>query len=207
MATNKISKKLLKRLPIYLDYLKTLPEETEYISATTMAKHLELGDVQVRKDLAAISDTGRQKIGRPRKQLIQDIEQYLDLATQTNAVVVGAGNLGQALLEYRGFSEFGMHIIAAFDIQSSGKYSKSEKPIYAMNRLRSFCRTHNVSIGIITVPAESAQDVCDHLVECGIQAIWNFAPTHLTVPDNVVLHNENLAVSLTSLRIQLTNQT
>ena len=206
MSNNKVSKKLLKRLPLYLDFLKSLPENVEYISATTIAKHLELGDVQVRKDLALISETGRQKLGRPRKQLILDIETYLDLATQTNAVVVGAGKLGQALLEYGGFPEFGMNIIAAFDCQPAGKYSKTEKPILPMNRLRSFCRTHNISIGIITVPAESAQDVCDHLVECGIQAIWNFAPTHLTVPENVVVHNENLAVSLTSLRIHLTKQ-
>lgn len=206
MGTNKISKKLLKRLPVYLDYLKSLPEDVEYISATTMAKSLELGDVQVRKDLALISDTGRQKVGRPRKQLILDIEQYLDLATKNSAVVVGAGKLGQALLEYSGFEEFGMSIIAGFDIQPAGKYLKTEKPIYPMNRLRSFCRTHEVHIGIITVPAENAQNVCDHLVECGIRAIWNFAPTHLTVPDNVVVHHENLAVSLTTLRLNMLNQ-
>lgn len=206
MAAKKISKKLLKRLPTYLDFLKSLPENVEYVSATTISKHLELGDVQVRKDLALISETGRQKLGRPRKQLIRDIENYLDLATKTNAVVVGAGKLGQALLEYSGFAEFGMTIIAAFDNQPAGKYSKTEKPIFPMNRLRSFCRTNNISIGIITVPAESAQDVCDHLVECGIRAVWNFAPTHLTVPDGVVVHNENLAVSLTTLRIQLTKE-
>ena len=206
MATNKISKKLLKRLPFYLDFLKSLPEDVEYISATTIAKRLELGDVQVRKDLALISETGRQKLGRPRKQLIQDIETYLNLAKKTSAILVGAGKLGQALLEYSGFDEFGMNIVAAFDIQPSGKYPKAEKPIYPMNRLRAFCRTNEVNIGIITVPAENAQDVCDHMVECGIQAIWNFAPTHLTVPDDVVVQNENLAVSLTSLRIQMTKE-
>jgi redox-sensing transcriptional repressor len=70
-----------------------------------------------------------------------------------------------------------------------------------MNRLRSFCRTHEVKIGIITVPAESAQDVCEHMLECGIGAIWNFSPTTLQVPDHVVVQNENLAVSLTALRI------
>ena len=206
METNPVSKKLLKRLPIYLNYLKSLPEDVENISATTMARDLELGDVQVRKDLATISNTGRQKVGRPRKLLIQDIENYLDLATKTGAVVVGVGNLGQALLEYGGFSEFGLNLLAGFDIHPGVKYSKTEKPIYSMNRLRSFCRTHAVSIGIITVPAESAQDVCDHMVECGIGAIWNFAPVQLTVPDHVVVQNENLAVSLTALRIQFLNQ-
>ena len=205
MEPNKFSKKLLKRLPAYLDYLKSLPEEVENISATTMAKSLELGEVQVRKDLACISNTGRQKVGRPRQQLIAEIEDFLDLATKTGAVVVGVGNLGQALLEYGGFTEFGLNLLAGFDLRPGAKYSKTEKPIYSMNRLRSFCRTHAVSIGIITVPAESAQDVCDHLVECGIGAIWNFAPVQLTVPDHVVVQNENLAVSLTSLRIQFLN--
>ena len=205
MEANTFSKKLLLRLPVYLDYLRSLPDSVEHISATTMAKDLDLGDVQVRKDLASISQAGRQKVGRPRAQLIADIEQHLDLATKTGAVVAGVGNLGQALLEYGGFSEFGLNLLAGFDIHPGIKYSKTEKPIYSMNRLRSFCRTHAVSIGIITVPAEAAQDVCDHLVECGIGAIWNFAPVQLTVPDHVVVQNENLAVSLTALRIQFLN--
>ena len=205
METNKVSKKMLRRLPAYLDYLISLPEDVENVSATTMAKKLELGDVQVRKDLAIVSQTGRQKVGRPRKQLIQDIEDFLDLATKTGAVVVGAGKLGQALLEYGGFTEFGLNIMAGFDIQPLGKYSRAGKPIYAMNRLRSFCKTYEINIGIITVPAPFAQEVCDQLVACGVKAIWNFAPAHLIVPDHVVVHNENLAVSLTSLRIQLMN--
>ena len=104
MEPNKFSKKLLKRLPAYLDYLKSLPEEVENISATTMAKSLELGEVQVRKDLACISNTGRQKVGRPRQQLIAEIEDFLDLATKTGAVVVGVGNLGQALRAIPGVS-------------------------------------------------------------------------------------------------------
>ena len=206
METNKVSKKMLKRLPRYLDYLKSLPDTVENVSAATIARNLELGDVQVRKDLAAVCAAGRQKVGRPRKSLIQDIENYLDLASKTGAVVVGAGKLGMALLGYSGFAEFGMNILAGFDIQPQGKYSDSGKPVYPMNRLRSFCQKHAVNIGIITVPAESAQDVCNHLVECGVQAIWNFAPTQLTVPDHVVVQNENLAVSLTALRIQLINQ-
>lgn len=203
METNPVSKKLLKRLPIYLNYLKSLPEDVENISATTMARDLELGDVQVRKDLATISNTGRQKVGRPRKLLIQDIENYLDLATKTSAVVIGAGKLGQALLDYKGFSEFGLNIIAGFDIQPAKTHSEGGKPIYPMNRLRSFCKSHEVTIGIITVPASGAQDVCNSLVACGIDAIWNFAPITLNVPEHISIQNENLAVSLTTLRLQI----
>jgi redox-sensing transcriptional repressor len=202
MEAKPISKKLLKRLPLYLDYLKSLPDQIQHISATTMAKDLEMGEVQVRKDLACISKAGRQKVGRSRLQLIEDIEHHMNLAVKTGAVVVGIGNLGQALMEYNGFSEFGMNILAGFDIQPVGKSSKTGKPIYAMNRLRSFCQTNGVGVGVITVPAENAQDVCDRMVECGIKAIWNFAPTHLVVPDDVLVQNENLAVSLTALRLQ-----
>ena len=201
-----VSKKLLKRLPLYLHYLKSLPDTVENVSATTMAKSLDLGDVQVRKDLALISRTGRQKVGRPRVMLIQDIENYLDLATKTGAVVVGAGKLGQALLDYPGFSEFGMNIMAGFDIRPAVRFSEGGKPVYSMNRLTQFCQDHDVCIGIITVPADNAQTVCDHLVKCGVKAIWNFAPAHLTVPDSVVIQNENLAVSLTSLRTQFIKQ-
>ena len=202
METNTVSKKLQKRLPVYLNYLKSLPEDVEYISATTMARDLELGDVQVRKDLATISNNGRQKVGRSRKLLIQDIETYLDLATKTSAVVVGAGKLGQALLDYKGFSEFGLNIIAGFDVLPAKPLPEAGKPIYPMSQLQDFCKSHTIHIGIITVPAASAQAVCDTLVACGVEAIWNFAPVNLNVPAHISVQNENLAVSLTSLRLQ-----
>lgn len=98
MESNKVSKKTLSRLPVYLEYLKALPPQQEQISATVIARALGLGEVQVRKDLAKISDTGRRKTGRSREQLIRDIENYLDFVTETGAVLVGTGKLGQALL-------------------------------------------------------------------------------------------------------------
>lgn len=205
MEPNKVSRKLLKRLPVYLNYLKSLPECTECISATTIAKALGLGDVQVRKDLAKVSHTGRRKTGRSREQLIRDIETYLDFATETGTVLVGAGKLGQALLDYSGFEESGLNVMAGFDIQPAAKYSGSGKPIYPMNRLESFCKHYDVHIGIIAVPAENAQTVCDCLVACGIKAIWNFAPVHLQVPEHVVIQSENMAVSVASLRLQIKN--
>lgn len=203
MEPNKISKKLLKRLPLYLNHLKSMPEETRNISATALANALGLGDVQVRKDLAKVSHAGRRRTGRSKEQLIMDIEDYLDLVTQTGTVIVGAGKLGQALLDYDGFEEFGLNIMAGFDILSSEKMSQSGKPIYPISRLEAFCKCYDVHIGIITVPARSAQSVCDQLVSCGVSAIWNFAPVHLSVPNHVVIQNENLAVSLTSLNLQL----
>lgn len=207
METNMVSKKLLKRLPVYLNYLKALPESCENISATTMAKALGLGDVQVRKDLAKVSHTGRRRTGRSREQLIADIERFLDFATEAGAVIVGAGKLGQALLDYSGFLDSGINLMAGFDLNPPVSRSESQKPVYPLSRLESFCKCYDVCIGIIAVPAESAQAVCNSLVSCGIRAIWNFAPVHLKVPGDVVVQSENLAVSLAALRLQMANNT
>ena len=206
MQAKTVSRKLLKRLPSYLNYLKSLPEDTSDVSATAMAKALELGDVQVRKDLAKVSATGRRRTGRNRHQLMQDIEAYLNFAEDTGTVVVGAGKLGRALLDYTGFEKAGFNVMAGFDIEPSVDISEGGKPIYPISRLEHFCRHYDVHIGVIAVPAESAQDVCDNLVSCGVRAIWNFAPVHLQVPDSVIVQSENLAVSLTSLRVQMKNQ-
>ena len=203
MEPNKVSKKLLKRLPLYLNHLKSMPEHSENISATALAKALGLGEVQVRKDLAKVSHAGRQRTGRSREQLILDIENYLDFASETGAIVVGAGKLGQALMDYSGFKAFDLNIMAGFDIQPVAEQSKSGKPIYHVNRMKTFCKHYDVHIGIIAVPAQSAQSVCDCMIECGIKAIWNFAPVTLDVPEDVVVQNENLAASLTSLSLQL----
>ena len=205
METAKISKKLLKRLPGYLAHLKSLPENSN-VSATSMAKALGLGDVQVRKDLAKVSEAGRRRTGRGREQLIRDIERYLDFAAKTGTVVIGAGKLGRALLDYSGFEESGLNVMAGFDLDPCADQTESGKPIYPMSRLESFCRHYDVYIGIIAVPAESAQSVCDNLVDCGITAIWNFAPIHLKVPGHVIVQSENLAVSLATLRVQMKKQ-
>ena len=206
METPIVSKKLLKRLPVYLHYIKTLPEHTENISATRMAKDLGLGDVMVRKDLAKVSDGGRRKLGYVREDLIADIEKFLDFNSTTDAIVIGAGKLGQALLDYCGFEASGLHIVAGFDLHALKKYTDGGKPIYPMTKLAQFCEDNQVAIAIITVPAESAQSVCDEVVDCGIRAVWNFAPVHLNVPESIVVQSENLAVSLTALRMQLKNQ-
>ena len=206
METTKVSRKLLKRLPVYLKHLKELPEHSENVSATAIASALGLGHVQVRKDLAKVSDGGRRRTGRSREKLIQDIEEYLDFATTTGTILVGAGKLGQALLEYPGFEAFGLNVMAGFDLHPSAKQTETGKPIYSMSRLESFCKCYDVRIGIIAVPAEHAQQVCDTLVACGVKAIWNFAPVHLRVPEDVVIQSEDLAGSLAALHLQLRNR-
>ena len=204
MERKEISKAVLKRLPGYLSYLRSIPESgSPYISATALANALGMGEVQVRKDLAMVSDGGRPKIGYLRESLIEDISQFLGYDNTTGAILVGAGKLGQALLGYSGFSAYGLNILAAFDAQPAVDGKEEERPVYPMEKMESFCRTNKVLMGIITVPAEHAQSVCDQMIRCGIKAIWNFAPTHLDVPSNILVQNENMATSLAVLSMHL----
>lgn len=189
METAKISRKLLSRLPLYLDYLCSLPEEAQNVSATAIADALELGHVQVRKDLAKVAREGRCKIGRSRVELTEDLQHYLDQAAVSAAILVGVGALGQALLEQNTFEKIGLNILAGFDPHPAAMQSLSGKPIYSMGRLGFFCKCYDVRNGIIAVSAEEAQSVCDGLIACGIQSIWNFAPVSLQVPPHVVVHN------------------
>ena len=207
MERKEISKSVLKRLPGYLAYIKSIPEgSSPNISATALANALGMGEVQVRKDLAMVSDGGRPKIGYLREHLIEDIEQFLGYDNTTDAVLIGAGKLGQALLDYRGFEAYGLNILAAFDICPQNDSTDSGKPIVHIDKLESFCRTHKVLMGIITVPASQAQAVCDQLIACGIKAIWNFANVHLEVPTNILVQNENMATSLAVLSMHLQAQ-
>ena len=197
-----IPKATLGRLPQYLEYLRSLPEIRRTISATAIAKALSLGDVQVRKDLAVVSGAGKPKIGYETDKLITDIESHLGCERLTNAVLVGAGKLGRALLDYDGFEDFGVKIIAGFDCNETA-LTKGTKDILPIRDIEVYCREHDVKLGIITVGQGSAQDVCDKLVESGIKAIWNFAPVTLKVPNGVLLKQENLALSLAYLNNQI----
>ena len=207
MERKEISKAVLKRLPGYLAYLKSIPDGgSPYISATALANALGMGEVQVRKDLAMVSDGGRPKVGYIRENLIEDISQFLGYDNTTDAILVGAGKLGQALLGYTGFAAYGLNVLAAFDAKPFADKTDDGKPVYPIEQLEGFCKTNKVLMGIITVPAPSAQEVCDKLIACGIKAIWNFAPTHLDVPANILVQNENMATSLAVLSMHLQAQ-
>ena len=206
MEQKNVSLQTLRRLPVYLHYLRTVQDQCVNISATAIADKLGLNDVQVRKDLAMVSDGGRPKIGYLRESLIEDISQFLGYDNTTDAILVGAGKLGQALLGYGGFEAYGLNILAAFDAKPFASKTHEGKPVYAIEQLESFCRTHKVLMGIITVPGPQAQQVCDQLISCGIKAIWNFAPTHLEVPSNILVQHENMATSLAVLSMHLQAQ-
>lgn len=207
MEKKEISKAVLKRLPGYLSYLKSLPEGTAtYISATALANALGMGEVQVRKDLAMVSDGGRPKVGYLREKLMDDISQFLGYDNTTDAIMIGAGKLGMALMGYKGFQEYGLNILAAFDNDEKKENPDGKYPVYHISKLGSFCRSHKVLMGIITVPGEYAQQVADLLIDSGIKAIWNFAPAHLDVPSGILVQNENMATSLAVLSMHLQAQ-
>ena len=195
---NLLSRQALKRLPIYMSYLKALDlGDTEYISSATVAEALDMNDVQVRKDLAAVCrSVGIPKTGFVVRDLIGGISDFLGYSEGNDAILIGAGNLGMALMSYRGFDNYGINIVAAFD---SRPEVIDNKRIFDVSLVGEMCKKMNVKIGIITVPDSEAQKVCDLLVESGILAIWNFAPTHIKAPEEILVQNENMASSLALL--------
>lgn len=208
MGTTSISKSTLQRLPSYITYLKSLPKNSPpNISATTIANALGLGEVQVRKDLAAVTSGGKPKVGYAVVDLIRELDQFLGYNDVSEAVLVGCGKLGHALLDYRGFNQYGLKIVAGFDSDPAlTGVTPHGQNIFPMEKLNNLCSRLHIRLGVIAVPAEQAQSVCDDLVDCGIQGILNLAPVHLNVPAGVIVENENVAVSLANLAGKLDMQ-
>lgn len=201
MKTTDVSRAALGRIPVYLRFLESLPQDTETVSATVIAKELGFGEVQVRKDLGAICGSGKPRIGYTVSNLKESLESLID-SRNGKTVIVGAGKLGRALLDYCGFSDYGLDILAAFDTDVS-QNSASGKPILPIDGLHDFCKENNVSIGVIAVPAKAAQEVCDKLCQSGIKAIMSFALCKLTAPEGVAIQYENMALSLAHLKTQI----
>lgn len=201
MEVKPIPTKTLRRLPIYLNYLKTFRQSDPVnISATAIAEAVGLGDVQVRKDLAMVCDGGRPKTGYVREHLIRDIASCLGYDNAGTAVIAGAGSLGRALLSYSGFGSYGLNIVAAFDTDVNIIGTEIHgKEVLSASKMTELCARMNIRIGIITVPAEQAQSVCDMLTAGGVSAVWNFAPVYLNANKEVLIKNENLAGSLALL--------
>ncbi len=198
-SVQQVSLNTLQRLPRYLNYLKAL-DGNDNVSSTEIAKALGLNDVQVRKDLSSVSSGGRPKIGYKVSSLTEELKEFLGYNSLNRAVLIGAGNLGRALMSYRGFEEYGLKIIAGFDcIETLVGCKVDDKPILSLDSMAEFCAVNKVKIGVITTPAGAAQEACDRLASAGIKAIWNFAPAHISVPDGVLVQNENMACSLALL--------
>ena len=192
----------LQRMPYYLHCLEKAEEEgIQTISATSIANELKLNDVLVRKDIAAVSSTqGKPKSGFQVEGLIRDIKEYMGYNDHKDAVIVGAGSLGRALLGNSEFEQYGLSITAAFDTNEELISTEiSGIRVLSFTELEEYCRETGILIGIITTPMEEAQKVADVLVRAGVSAIWNFALLRLNVPEGVLVQNENLASSLAML--------
>ena len=200
MKKEQISRATLGRIPTYLKYLKSLPPGIETISSAVIARNLGLGEVQVRKDMSMICSAGKPKIGYQRDELTSCLEEHTK-SKNGKAVIIGSGRLGSSLLCYDGFSDYGLNIIAAFDKkQSEVGYTECGKAIYPMKDFSDFCRKEQPKIGIICVPASSAQEICNLFYENGIKIMWCFAPCRLYKPEDAVIQYENLALSLAYLK-------
>lgn len=199
----------LQRMPYYLQYLQKVKESgVQIASATTIANELQLNDVVVRKDISAICTTkGKPKSGFIVKELIENIEDYLGYNNAMDAVLVGVGSLGKALLGNHEFEKYGLNIVAAFDVDEEVvDHVICGKRVFSLEKLKSLIERMHIHIGIIAVPADFAQDIADKLVDSEVKAIWNFSLIKLAVPENVLVQNENLAASLAMLSQYLRNE-
>jgi redox-sensing transcriptional repressor len=200
-----VSEPTLKRLPLYHRFLKELPVAgRETVSCTDIGLDLDLDPTQVRKDLESVGIVGRPRIGYVRANVIEGLEQFLGGKNVNDAFLVGAGSMGSALLGYRKFEECGLKIVTAFDLDPSKIGTRIHgKHVLPLGKLPDLARRMHILIGIITVPAAEAQAVADLMIDGGIRAIWNFAPIRLRVPQQIMVHNEDLYCSLASLSQKL----
>ena len=203
----KVPEHSIRRLSVYLRHLYTARENNQYnITAPAMGKELNFDPTQIVKDLAITGIKGKPRAGYNTFELIQAIENYLNFDKSNRAFLIGAGHLGSALTAYPQLESFGLKIVAAFDVDPE----KTGKPINKINilhinQLPELAKRLKVDIGILTTPAEVAQQAASFMIESGIRAIWNFAPINLKVPDKIIVQNtsmySNVAIMLKKLQL------
>lgn len=194
-----IPKPTLDRLKLYHRLLNET--DLKYISSEKIAQMVGTNPEQVRKDLTYLKTTGKPKVGYDVEALRQELEELFGVRKTTKVILVGAGHLGSALVNYPGFSSYGIEIVAVFDSDPKkiGTFI-GELSVLPMKDLERVIKRFNVEIGIICVPKDSAQEVANMLVLNGIKGIWNFAPTRLIVPDDVFVVDEDMTQSLLTLK-------
>jgi len=191
----------LRRLPRYLHLLLRLREGgMSEVSSTVLAKELSLDPTQVRKDIEYTEIIGKPKTGYNIEKLIEAIKDFLNWSISKEAILVGAGSLGTAMLGYANFRKYGLHFIAAFDTNPDKVNDDiHDVPVYSLNKLPEVVKKSNVTFGVLSVPPQYAQFVAEMMAESGIKAIWNFAPAQLKLPDDVIVENAQLTQSLAVL--------
>jgi redox-sensing transcriptional repressor len=196
-----IPRKTIYRLSIYLRCLARLRDNgISTVSSEALAKAAGVKPTQLRKDLAYFGTFGTRGLGYDVTDLFKKISEELGTSRLQPVILVGVGNLGLALLSYRGFEKEGFEIVAAFDAAPTRKRDKEIKqPIYEMEKLPALVQEQDVKMAILTVPAAVAQEVANTLVQAGITGILNFSPIVLSLPEEVIANNVNLAIELENL--------
>lgn len=191
----------LRRLPSYLQLLRAMQAEgREYVSGTVLSSVHSLEPVIVRKDLAFTGVVGKPKLGFRINELIEAIERFLGWDSPSEAILVGCGSLGTALLGYSRFNALRLQIVAAFDRDPKKVGATVHNcTIHSMDSLAEFAGQKHIALGLLTTPASSAQEVANRMVNCGIRGIWNFAPVKLKVPSHVIVQKEDIAEGLAVL--------
>lgn len=205
MKTLKISEAVVRRLPLYLRYLNNLQKmNVRTVSSQQLGEALDLNPAQIRKDLACFGEFGRKGIGYEVDYLIGKIKSILKLDQPINVVLIGAGHLGHAISNYNAYLKDNMKIVAILDNDPAKIGLRiAGLTIEPLERLQEIVKERDIRVGIITVPADAAQQVCDLLVDAGIHAILNFAPINLRVPDHVRVHHTDFTMELHSLSYYL----
>lgn len=203
-----ISELTTGRLSVYvrcLTFLESIEQKT--VSSHEMATRFHLNSAQIRKDLACFGEFGTRGVGYNVAQLKEHLVRALGIDRTRSIVIVGAGNLGMALADYRGFNSNGFHIAAMFDVDPErvGHMSRSGVPILSSAKLRDIVRSEGAEIGIIAVNAESAQQVYDDLADAGVSAVLNFAPVQIRLRRGVKVKSVDLRINLESLSYHIKN--
>lgn len=201
MKTPRISEAVIRRLPVYLRYLQKLLEmDVKTVSSHEVGESLDMNPAQIRKDLAYFGEFGRKGIGYDVEYLIEKIKQILKLDRPMNVALVGAGHLGIALSNYNRYTNEKLKIVAVFDNDPTKVGTEiGFMVVLPMSDLKNKVATLDISMGIIAVPANYAQQVADQMIEAGIKGILNFAPVSLKVPSHVPLRNADFTSELQSL--------
>lgn len=203
-----ISKATIDRLPLYFRTLRQIQQEgIEIISSEELGRRIGVTPEQIRKDLASFGEFGKKGVGYYVRELIRNIGEILGLHRNWNIAIVGVGHLGWALANYRNFVSLGFNLAAVFDIDPAkvGQVIGGVE-IFSLDRLAEVVHEKNIHIGVITVPAQNAQEVADKLMAAGVRGIWNFAPVKLNVSEDIRLVSEDLSVGLSSISYYLSRQ-
>jgi redox-sensing transcriptional repressor len=199
----------IERLPIYYRCLQKLNKiDVDVISSKELGKRIGIPSTQVRKDLSYYGEFGRRGVGYEVSVLVKHLRKILGLAQDWEIVLVGAGDLGHALIKYGGFRKLGLNInyVLDADVDKIGAEFGDDIEINDVDKLTEVIKENGIEMGIIAVPEDYAQGIADELIEAGVRAIWNFAPTRIKVPHDVELRNEDLSIGLISLAYHLSRK-